>query len=242
MWILIKDAASCIWEKVELYSENKHEFSRGFTLDYKSSDFPRCSVKKKIIFEVYFSNEENVSAKTEKMSDKECFITIYLPNTFGIYGKNKKITKPQAKLITVRNTKNICKLIRTISHEITHVFDPLFNNIFYTKYYANKYKSFMLSLEEKTSEQQRGAATQLYYDSQIELTALTGEFEAKARILRNSGVSKEEAIRLILTEPDDISDFEKYLESNRPIEWSKIQKKIRDVIDFIYSDEKFLFI
>jgi len=241
MWILIKDVTSCIWEKLDLYSQNKGSFSSGFTLDYLSSDFPRCKIHKKIIFEILFVNSENICAKTEKMSDKKCFITIYLPNAFGFYGNNKRITKSQSKDIIGNYSKNIPQLIRIIAHEITHVFDPLFNNIYYTNYYANKYKALMTSLEKNTSAEHQKAIKQMYYDSLIEKRAFMSEFEALIRLFRNIKKTKKESILFVLIESEK-SDFERYLKKNRFIEWQGIEKKIRDTVDLIYSDERFLFV
>jgi hypothetical protein len=92
----------------------------------------------------------------------------------------------------------------------------------------------MDSLKTKNIKQET-YAKKIYYNSTIEIRALVGELESKVRILKDSGIKKEKAIELFFKKKKTISDFEKYLKFNCQEKWFKIENKIRNSIELIYS-------
>lgn len=239
MWSLIKDACSCVLEKIELFAKKERPFSKGFTLYYNSENFPRCQRKTQIIFEVFFSNEDVGSACVEKFSDREVFLKIYLPSVFNKKTQYHALTRQEAKEILSNKEEYIPNLIRVIAHEITHIFDPLFHNIFYIDYYLKKHRLVLSNTNDSMSNK---VLLEKYYDSVLEKRAYFAEAESLVRLFRNQNKTQEQALDYFFPESYKPSEFELFLKENRPNEWDGYISSVRELISLFYSDEKYLFI
>lgn len=217
MWHLIKDATFRIWEKVEKGN------GRNFSLNYETSSLPNCRQNKRISFQVYHENKEkNIVARIDKRKKDLFIIKVYLPNVFDIFGINRKIKNNKAKVLK-NSFINKARLVRCISHEVTHAFDPLFSNTYYTDYYMKRYNSFS---GEKVKE--------FYYNSLIERRAYIAEIESKIRFFSEQKIGKKKAMSLCFDKELN-SGFDVYLMKKDKNEWDKMKLKTLKIIDHYYS-------